>query len=74
MKQNWPKNLVSGPEFIFFHFLLLEEYEQGVLRKEPVIATFIKRFEKATLRMSYRQIPLVIRVTYLAISYLLALC
>ena len=31
----------------FFHFLLPENYEQAALRKEPVIATFMKRFKKS---------------------------
>ena len=29
--------------FIFAHLLLLEDYDQGVLRKESVIATFIEK-------------------------------
>ena len=56
------RNLLKN--FIFFHFLRLEEYEQGALRKEPVVATFIKRFQKATLRMSYWQIRLAIRLFF----------
>ena len=44
------RNLLKN--FIFFHFLLLEDYEQGTLRKEPVIATFVERFKTATLRKS----------------------
>ena len=57
---------------MFIGFLLIEGYEQGALRKEPVIASFIKRFKKAALRMSYEQIPLVLLAIYLAISCLLA--
>ena len=38
------KNLLKN--FIFFHFLLLEDYEQGALKKEPVLAAFIKWFKK----------------------------
>ena len=39
--------------FIFVHLLLTEIYEQGALRKEPVIASFVERFKKATLRKFY---------------------
>ena len=45
------RNLLKN--FIFADFLLLEDYEQSALRKEPVIATFIEQFKIASLRKSY---------------------
>ena len=44
------RNLLKN--FIFFHFLLLEDYEQGALSKKLIIATFVERFKAATLRKS----------------------
>ena len=44
------KNLLES--FISTHILLLEDYEQGALRKEPVIATFIEMFKIGSLRKS----------------------
>ena len=32
---------------------LLEDYDQGALRKDSVIATFMEQFKTATLRKSY---------------------
>ena len=66
------QNLMKN--FIFPHFLQLEDYERGALWKELATAAFIKAFKKATLRMSYWQILLVIRPICLAILYLLAFC
>ena len=40
--------------FIFAHILLLEDYEQVALRKEPVIATLIEQFKIATSTNPYR--------------------
>ena len=40
------KNLLRN--FIFTHLLLLEDYDQGVLRKESVIASFIEKCKIAT--------------------------
>ena len=45
------RNLLKN--FIFTHLLLPEDYDQGALQKESVIATFIEQFEIATLRKSY---------------------
>ena len=45
------RNLLKN--FIFAHLLLLEDYDQGALRKDSVIATFIEQFKTATLRKSY---------------------
>ena len=33
--------------------MLIEDYEQGALRKELIAATFVERFETAALRKSY---------------------
>ena len=44
--------------------MLPEDYEQGALQKELVIATFIKQFKKSTLRMSFWHTPLVIRAIF----------
>ena len=52
------------------HLLLIEEYEQGVLRKDLIIEPFVERFKTATLRMSYWQLPLVLRAIRLTISFL----
>ena len=41
------RNLLKN--FIFTHFLLLEDFEQGAPLKELIIATFLEWFEKATL-------------------------
>ena len=38
---------------VFVHFLLIEGYEQGALRKELIFATFVEQFKTATLRKSY---------------------
>ena len=40
--------------FIFPRFLLIEDYEQGALRKELIVAPFVERFKTATLRKSSR--------------------
>ena len=45
------RNLLKN--FIFAHLLLLEDYDQGALRKDSVIATFMEQFKTATLRKSY---------------------
>ena len=45
------RNLLKN--LIFAHLLLLEDYDQGALRKESVIATFMEQFKIATLRKSY---------------------
>ena len=58
-------------KFFFAHLLLLEDYHQGALRKESVIATFVQQFKIATLRKSYWWIPLVLRAICLTISFLL---
>ena len=39
--------------FIFVRLLLIEDYEQGALRKELIIATLIEGFQIATLRKFY---------------------
>ena len=39
--------------FIFLDFLLIEDYQQGPLRKVPVTAPFIERDKIVILRMSY---------------------
>ena len=36
-----------------FHLLLLQDYEQGALRKELIITPLKEQFETATLRKSY---------------------
>ena len=36
------RNLLK--KFVFAHFVLLEDYEQGALRKETVMVTFIEWF------------------------------
>ena len=41
---NWLKDL------FFARFMLIEDYEQGALRKELIVAPFVERFETATLR------------------------
>ena len=33
-------------------FLLIEGYEQGALRKEPIFAPFVERFKTGRLRKS----------------------
>ena len=38
--------------FLFVYFLLIEDYEQGALRKELVSASFVERYKTASLRMS----------------------
>ena len=38
--------------FVFARFLLIEDYEQDTLRKEPIFAPFVERFKTATLRKS----------------------
>ena len=47
---NTERNLRKG--FIFVH-LLLEDYEQGVLQKELIIAPLMERFKRAIFRKSY---------------------
>ena len=39
--------------FIFAHLLLLEDYEQGALQKELIIAPLMEWFKTATFRKSY---------------------
>ena len=39
-------------DFTFPCFLLIEGYEQGPLRKEPIFALFVERFKRDTLRKS----------------------
>ena len=39
--------------FIFVHRLLLEDYEQGALQKELIVAPLMERFKTATFRKSY---------------------
>ena len=41
-------NLVNN--FIFADFLLIKDYQQGALRKQPVIAPFKERFKTISLR------------------------
>ena len=38
--------------FIFTKFFLLEDFEQGALRKKLIITTFVEQFKTATLRKS----------------------
>ena len=38
--------------FSFADFLLIEDNEQGTLRKEPVITLFIERFKTTSFRES----------------------
>ena len=45
------RNLLKN--FIFVHLLLLEDYEQGPLQKELIIALLMGRFKTATCRKSY---------------------
>ena len=40
-------------KIVFAHFVLLEDYEQGALRKETVMVTFIEWFIVANLGKSY---------------------
>ena len=49
-------NSVSGNLFknlIFVDLLLIEDYEQGALRKESIIAPFTEQFQTTTLRKWY---------------------
>ena len=39
--------------FVFTPVLLLEDYEQGALRKELIFASFVEQIKTATLRKSY---------------------
>ena len=39
--------------FSFADFLMIEGYEQGALRKDPVIASFAGQLKTTTLRKSY---------------------
>ena len=39
--------------FIFVHLLLLEDYEQGALQKELIIAPLMEQFKAATSRKPY---------------------
>ena len=45
------RNLLK--KFVFARFVLLEDYEQGALRKETVMVTFIEWFIIANLGKSY---------------------
>ena len=36
--------------FIFARILLIEDYEQGALRKELIVAPFVEQFKRGTLR------------------------
>ena len=47
---NTESNLLKG--FIFVH-LLLEDYEQGALQKELIIAPLMEQFKRAIFRKSY---------------------
>ena len=38
--------------FVFGHLLVIEDYEQGALRKELVFDPFVEQFKLATLRKS----------------------
>ena len=40
-------------KFYFFHLLPLEDYEQGALEKQLIIASLIERFKTAAFRKSY---------------------
>ena len=48
----YERGRLSLKNFIFTYFWLLEDYEQGALRKELIIATFAERIKTATLRKS----------------------
>ena len=53
--RNLPKSFISAhfsSHFFRLH-LMLEDYEQDALRKEPVFAAFIEQFKIATLGKSY---------------------
>ena len=45
------RNLLN--HFIFLYLLLIEDYEQGALRKELIFAPFVVRFKTATSKRSY---------------------
>ena len=49
----------------------MEDYEQGALQKELIIALFLEQFKTDTLRKFYWQISLVLTPTGLSISFLL---
>ena len=54
-KKSFKINLINGiynnllKYFIFVHLLLIEDYEQGALRKKLIIAPFVGRLKTATL-------------------------
>ena len=48
---NTQSNLLRN--FIFVHLLLLEDYEQGALQKDLIIAPLMQQFETATFRKPY---------------------
>ena len=55
---HWPQFKIATQrnlfkKFIFVYFLLPEDYEQGALQKELIIALLQEQFETATLRKSY---------------------
>ena len=45
------KNSIKS--FLFVHLFLPEDYEQGALQKELIIALLMERFKTATFRKSY---------------------
>ena len=48
----------------------MQYYEQGILRKELIIALLTERFQTATLRMFYWEILLALGVTYFRMFFL----
>ena len=58
--------------FIFAHFLLIEDYEQGALRKDLIVAPFVERFKVATLRKPSWKISLLL-IPYCLSIYVLSL-
>ena len=49
--------LVATSEyFVFVHLLLIEDYEEGALRKDLTIAASVEKLKTATLRKSYSYI------------------
>ena len=49
--------LVAASEyFVFVHLLLIEDYEEGALRKDLTIAASVEQLKTATLRKSYSYI------------------
>ena len=50
---------------MFAYSLLIEDYQQGALRKEPIMAPFIECFKIATFRKSISARAICITITYL---------